>query len=73
MPAASRRSTVAEVTLARRAAHMREPMVPMRPSMSHRSLMQIGSPCKGPSGRPAARARSAPSASWRASSAYTAT
>ena len=67
MPAASSRSTVAEVSVATRCASICEPPVPMRPLMSQRSLMAIGRPCRAGSGRPALRAASAASASARAS------
>ena len=38
MPAAVSRSTVLEVSVAMRFSHIFEPPVPMRPSMSQRSL-----------------------------------
>ena len=69
MPAPSNRSTVALVVSATRAAHIRDPTVPTRPAMSHRSFTAIGRPCSGPSGNRAVRALSAASASARASSA----
>ena len=62
MPAAVSRSTVFEVSVASRLASIREPPVPMRPAMSHKS--QAIKPCSGPSGSPALEV-SAASASTR--------
>jgi hypothetical protein len=68
MPAASNRSTVAQVVVLTRFSHIFEPPVVMRPSISHRSLKPIGRPCSGDSGIFASRALSAAAARACASS-----
>jgi hypothetical protein len=72
IPAAIARSARVAVTGETRSAQTFEPPVVTRPSRSTRSLSAMGTPWSGPTRWPERIARSAPSAAWRASSAYTA-